>query len=210
MERSSLSWEKLNSSFWFLPGLLAASGVVLFAITLSLDQLFRADISSLPIIYSGGATAARAVLATIAGSMITVVTTVFSLTIVALQLASAHYSPRILRNFTSDRGVQMVLGVFIATFVYALLILRIIRTPEGKSASSFVPIISVTTAVLLAFFCVGLLIYFIHHIASLIQSSTIVESAHKDAVGSLAKLDDRGDTPPGKPKAREATAASRG
>ncbi len=129
---------------------MMVSDFFLFAVTLQLDQLFRADISSLPVVFSGDATAARSVLSTISGSLITVAATVFSLTIVVLQLASSQYSPRLLGNFISDRGVQVVLGVYIATFVYSLLVLRIIRTPEGRT-EPFVPVISVTTSVVLAF-----------------------------------------------------------
>ncbi len=134
-------------------------------------------------------------LSTVAGSLITVVATVFSLTIVALQLASSSYSPRLLRNFTSDRGVQVVLGAYIGTFAYALLVLRIIRTPESQAATTFLPVISVTVAVLLAFICVGLLIYFVHHVSTLIQSSNIVARAHRDAAESIAGLAERGNAP---------------
>ena len=122
------------------------------------------------------------------------VATVFSLTIVALQLASTSYTPRLLRNFTSDRGVQVVLGAYIGTFTYALLALRIIRTPESQQPA-FIPVISVTLAVVLTLVCVGLLVYFIHHIAGMIQSSTIVKSAHQDATQSLANLTDLENAP---------------
>ncbi len=195
-------WESLNASFGFIPALLVLSGLVLYSITQYLDQILRVDISSLPIVFSGDPQAARSVLSTIAGSLIAVIGTVFSLTIVALQLASSSYTPRVLRNFTSDRGVQVVLGTFVATFLYSLLVLRIIRTAEGEAAS-FTPIISMTVAVLLALVCVALLIYFIAHIVNLIQSSTIVSSAHHDAVETLAGLDDLSDGSPGEPKAPE-------
>ncbi len=177
------------STFWFVPGLLTVGAVVLFVVTHQIDRLLSLDLEELPLIFSGGATAARSLLSTIAGSLITVVATVFSLTIVALQLASTSYTPRLLRNFTSDRGVQVVLGVYIGTFTYALLALRIIRTPESQKPT-FIPVISVTLAVLLTLVCVGLLVYFIHHISGMIQSSTIVKSAHEDATSSLANLTD--------------------
>ncbi len=188
-------WVRLNSSFWFVPALMTVSSLVLFVLTLWLDQALDTTFATVPLIFSGGAHAARALLGTIAGSLITVVATVFSLTIVALQLASSSYSPRVLRNFTSDRGVQVVLGTYIATFTYALMVLRIIRTPESPSPETFVPVFSITVAVLLALICVGLLIYFIHHIATIIQSSTIVSRAHHDATVSLEALGDLVGTP---------------
>lgn len=137
-------------------------------------------------IFSG---AARSLLSATSSSVITVVATVFSVAIVALQLASGQYSPRLLKSFTSDRGVQAVLGAYIATFVYSLLVLRIVRTPEG-GMEPFVPTISVSVALVLAMVCVALLIYFVHHVSSLIQSSSIVRRAHEYAARVLAALDD--------------------
>ena len=153
-------WERLNSSFWFIPALLTLGSVFLYAIAQYLDQVVQASMGTLPIIFSGDATAARPILSTIAGSLITVIATIFSLTVVALQLASSYYSPRVLRNFTHDRGVQVVLGTYIATFLYCLLVLRIISTSQGRG-TSYTPVISVTLALALAVVCIALLIYFI-------------------------------------------------
>ncbi|CAN5871926.1 hypothetical protein BH18ACT11_BH18ACT11_00350 [soil metagenome] len=188
--------EGMVSSFWFLPGLLTVGAFVLFGVTLNLERLVPSDVSGLPLVFSGGSDAARTVLSVISGSVMTVVATVFSLTIVALQLASAAYSPRLLRNFTSDRGLQVVLGTYIGTFAYSLLVLRVIRTATGET-EAFIPVISITTAVVLALVCVVLLVYFIHHIANLIQSSSIVSEAHADAARSLAKLRTRERAPGG-------------
>ena len=172
---------------------MVAATVVLFAGTLQWDQSLQGNFSSMPLIFTGGPTAARSVLSAIAGSIITVAATTFSLTIVALQLASSQYSPRVLRNFTSDVGVQVVLGTFISTFLYALLVLRVIRASvDGEP--TFVPVISVTTAVVMALLSVGVLVYFVQHIASIIQSSTIVERAQKDTLKSLSRLEDLGST----------------
>ena len=196
------TWEKLTSSFWFVPALFVLGAVVLFFVTQYLDQLLRANLAFLPIVFSGGPSAARSVLSSIAGSLITTVTTAFSLTIVTLQLASSSYTPRVMRSFTSDRGVQVVLGMFIATFLYSLLVLRIIREAQAEGAS-FTPVISVTMAVVLTVVCVALLIYFIAHVVNLIQSSTIVQMARQDALEVIANLDDLGDAPVEDPEAPE-------
>ena len=190
-------WERVRSTFWFVPGAMVAATVVLFAATLQWDQSLRGNFSSMPLIFTGGPTAARSVLSAIAGSIITVAATTFSLTIVALQLASSQYSPRVLRNFTSDMGVQVVLGTFISTFLYALLVLRVIRA-SVDGAPTFVPVVSVTTAVMMALISVGVLVYFVQHIASIIQSSTIVERAQEDTLKSVSRLEDLGsaDLPP--------------
>ena len=203
------TWEKLNSSFWFVPALFVLGAVVLFFVTQYLDQIVRTNLAFLPVVFSGGPSAARSVLAAIAGSLITAVTTAFSLTIVTLQLASSSYTPRVMRSFTSDRGVQIVLGAFIATFLYSLLVLRIIREAQAEGAS-FTPVISVTVAVVLTVACVGLLIYFIAHVVNLIQSSTIVQMARQDALGVIADLDDLADAPAEDPDAPEERPELRG
>ena len=120
--------------------------------------------------FTGGAEGASAVLGIIAGSMITTAGVVFSMTLVALSLASSQLGPRLLRNFMSDRTTQVVLGTFIATFLYCLLVLRTIRHAEEVA---FVPHLSVTIGVLFAVASVGVLIYFIHHVSVSIQANVI-------------------------------------
>ena len=191
-------WERLATGFWFIPALITVGAVALFFLTQFLDTLTQTYLGTLPVLFSGGATAARSVLAAIAGGIISVTGTVFSITIVTLQLASSSYTPRVLRSFTSDRGVQAVLGTFVATFLYSILVLRIIREAQAEGAS-FNPVISVTVALLLAVLCVALLIYFVAHVVNLIQSSSIVGSAHQDTMQAIARLDDLRDAPPEDP-----------
>ncbi len=94
--------------------------------------------------------------------MITVIALAFSSTIVAIQQASSKFSPRVIRNFMRDKGNQITFGSYVATFVYALLILRQVRD-EQNGSGGFVPALSVTVALVLALTCVGLLIYFREH-----------------------------------------------
>ncbi len=187
-------WERLSSSFWFVPALLTAAGFLLSLATQPLDRLLQGTLDSLPTVISGGASGAGAVLAAISGSLITVIATVFSLTIVTLTLASGQYSPRLVRSFTGDRGLQVVLGTYIGTFVYSLMVLRIISN-SGDDASSFNPAVSVAVAMILALVCVSLLIYFINHVAQIIQSSTIVQMAHDDTMDLVTGLEDFEDSP---------------
>jgi len=122
-------------------------------------------------LYESGPEGARAILSTIAGSMITVAGLTFSITMLTLQLASSQFGPRLLRSFMRDRGNQLVLGTFTSTFLYCLLVLRSVR---GTEASSFVPHLSVTIGVLLAAFSLPVLIYFIHHVATSIRIETVL------------------------------------
>jgi len=135
--------------------------------------------------YTGGAEGASAVLGTIAGSIITIAGVVFSMTLVALSLTTSQLGPRLLRTFMSDRANQMVLGTFVATFVYCLLVLRTIRYP-GEGA--FVPHLSVTLGVILSLVSVGVLIYFIHHISRSIQADVLVGRIGREVLDEVDSL----------------------
>ncbi|MGB3634113.1 MAG: DUF2254 domain-containing protein [Rubrobacteraceae bacterium] len=186
--RGSL-WERVTTSFWFIPAILAASGFFLSLATQPLDGMLQGTMDRLPTVISGGASGASSVLTAISGSLITVIATVFSLTIVTLTLVSGQYSPRLVQSFTGDRGLQVVLGTYIGTFVYSLMVLRLVSN-SGGGASSFNPAVSVAVAIILALLCVSMLIYFINHVAQLIQSSTIVLMAHGDTMGLVSGLED--------------------
>ena len=168
----STLWEKLRSSYWFLPSIMTVAAAGLSFLTVHIDtQLNVKWARTAGWIWAGGPEGARNVLATIAGSTITVAGVVFSITIVALTLASSQFGPRLLRNFMNDRWTQIVLGVFVATFLYSLLVLRTIR---GTDASSFVPFLSVTCGLLFAVASVGFLIFFIHHVPTSILAENLI------------------------------------
>lgn len=172
-------WYTVSASFWFIPALMVSFSILLSFIMIYLDAnvIKTSWIESLGWIYENKPEGARALLSTVAGSMITVAGVVFSITIVALTLASTQYGPRLLGNFMRDKGNQVVLGTFIATFTYCLLILRTIR---GGEDSSFVPHLSVTIGVLFAIFSISVLIYFIHHAATSIQASNVISGVSKN------------------------------
>lgn len=157
-------WETIRNSFWFVPAMLLVIAVGLARIAVTLDHQLPQLPFSLPEIgFTGGAEGARSVLSTIAGSMVTVAGVAFSITIVALTLASSQFGPRLLRNFMRDPGNQYVLGTFIATFIYCLLVLS---TVTSNHDHVFVPRLAVNISLLLALLNVGVLIYFIHHVAT--------------------------------------------
>ena len=149
-------WTKLRASFWFVPALLTLCSLVLSFVMIGVYERVKSEfISDLGWIYTNKPEGAREVLSTIAGSMITVAGVVFSITIVALSLASSQFGPRLLRSFMRDRGNQIVLGTFIATYFYCLLILRTIRSGDE---TVFVPHLSVLVGVLRAVLILGVLI----------------------------------------------------
>ena len=165
-------WDYVRSSFWFVPSLMAAGAIALaFAMVMLDEQVARHWLEDAGWAYTGGAQGASAVLQTIAGSMITIAGVVFSLTLVALSLASSQFGPRLLHNFMRDRTNQLVLGTFIATFLYCLLVLRTIRFAADDG---FVPHLSVTLGVVFALASLWVLIYFIHHVSVSIQADQVI------------------------------------
>jgi len=174
---------------------MTALAVLLFLFTYSVDVAVDAGRLMLPgWAITGQADATRAVLIGIAAAVITVAGVVFSITILALQLASQQFGPRMLRNFIRDLGTQVSLGAFVATFVYSILTLGSVA--HGRSGD-FVPHVSVTVALVLTLGDLGILIYFIHHVATSIQVTTVVAGIARDFRSTFAQvLEEAGGTPP--------------
>ncbi len=167
-------WDRVRTSLWFVPGMMSLGALVLAIAISRLDRAVSDEwLSRIPLVFSGRPAGGRAVLSTIAGSMITIAGVVFSMTIVSLQLASAQFGPRLLRTFLRDRGNQVVLGTFVGTCLFCILVLPSIDT---TGESSFVPHIAVTTAVLLAVVSLGMLVYFIDHVAQSIHADAVIHS----------------------------------
>jgi uncharacterized membrane protein len=174
-------WERVRDSLWFVPSLLTLTAALASYATIAFDRAIVADgsVHELWFVFSVGAEGARATLSAIAQSVITVTGVVFSVTIVALQLAASQFTPRVLRTYLADRGNQWVLGIFIGTFTYTILVERTVGSAPGED-EAFVPSISVTIAVALMLVSIGALIYFINHIAQSIRASVIVTSVARD------------------------------
>lgn len=169
-------WERLRTNFWFVPSLMALATAG-FSYGVTRIDANRPGHDLMGLLWSGGADGARSLLSTIASSMITVAGTVFSITIAALTLAGSQFGWRLLRNFTRDLGNQIVLGTFVSTFLYCLLTLRTVRSEDE---GGFVPHVSVTCAVVFAVASVGVLIYFIDHMARSIQAESLIADIAAD------------------------------
>jgi uncharacterized membrane protein len=178
--------EALRTSLWFVPSLLVLAAGGLFGLTYALDRAVDANAFSLPSwVNTGGPDGARTILTAIAAAVITVVGVVFSITILALQLASTQFGPRMLRNFIRDRGTQLTLGTFVATFVFSVLALDSV---SNKPSGAFVPHISVSVAIVLLLVDLGVLIYFIHHVAKSIQLTEVVYAIARDLDQAIREL----------------------
>jgi uncharacterized membrane protein len=177
---------------WFVPALFAVGAVFLAVGLLALDHVLAGSAPSVLFAFGGTAEGARNVLSTIAQSMLTFTGLVFSITMLVLQLASSQLSPRVTRTFLRDRANQVVLGLFVATFVFTLVVLREVRTPVGSDAG-FVPAVSVWVAFALLLTSVGAFIYYIDHMAHAIRASTVIASIWKETAAAIDRrlpLDD--------------------
>ncbi len=177
----------LADSFWLVPAAMVLASVGLAMLLLAVDRqnLLPTWLTKSNWLYNGGGEGARTLLGAIASSTIGVAGTVFSITIAALSLAAGQMGPRLLRNFTRDRGNQATLGVFLGTFSYALMVLRSVRTQEE---GLFTPHIALTFGIVLAFVCVATLVYFVGHMASRINVDTVIDLVSDDVRSGLKDL----------------------
>ncbi|MGB3647374.1 MAG: DUF2254 domain-containing protein [Desulfobulbales bacterium] len=186
MHKIKQLYSNLRSSFWFAPSVIVAYSIALAVILVEADSAVSDRwLAQWPRLFGAGAAGARDMLSTIAGSMMSVMGVTFSMTLVALTLASSQYTSRILRNFMRSHVTQYTLGVFAGIFSYCLIVLRTIR---GSGEVEFVPGLAVFFAFVLALGSVGVLIFFIHHIASSIQASSIIPSVAKESIAVIDRL----------------------
>lgn len=201
--------ERLRQSLWAIP--LLAVVIALVAAEAAVWISSQASPGWVPFVFSGGPDAAQALLQAIAGSVITVAGVTFSVTIIALQLTSTQFSPRVLRNFIRDRASQTVFATFLATFVYTLVVLGSVRTgSDGQDPS--VPLLAIAGAFFLTLVSIGMLAYFIHHVAHTIQVSEITRSVGVETLETLRREwsdDGPGREPMPSRDAEEATIRSR-
>ncbi len=181
--------ETIGSSFWFIPVLLSVTALSLGLFMPQIEyRLGRSMADRYGWIFQGGPDGARAVMSASASSMITTAGVVFSITIVALVLAANQFGPRLLRNFMRDKAIQVVLGVFLATFLYCLTVLRAIKGTGNENGGEFVPHLAVTLGLVLTISSVGFLIYFIHHLAEMIQAPNVLADVHEDLHRAIDRL----------------------
>ena len=186
MNKFTQLWSNLRSSFWFMPSLIVVVSIA-FAVALIEADSAGSDrwLAQWPRLFGAGAEGARGMMSTIAGSMISVVGVTFSMILVVLALASSQYTSRILRNFMRSRVTQVVLGIFAGIFTYCMIVLRTIR---GGDEGAFVPNLAVFFGFVLALGGVGALMFFIHHIASSIQASSIIASVAQETIAAIDRL----------------------
>jgi uncharacterized membrane protein len=179
-------WSYLRASFWFVPSLMVLGSILLALSLIGIDTAGDDGwLDRWPRLFGAQAEGARSMVSTIATAMMSVIGVTFSVTLVALALASSQFSSRVLRNFMSSHITQVALGTFAGTFTYCLIVLRTIRDGE---ADSFVPSLSVFFAFVFAILCIAVLIVFIHHIASSIQATNIIASVTRETLHAMERM----------------------
>ena len=176
-------WARLNANYWFYPALFVVAAAALAFSMIYLDRIGASSwINDVEWLVAARPKGAADMLTVMAGSMIGVAATVFSITIAAVAYASGNYGPRLLTNFMEDRGNQLSLATFIGTFVYALIVLRSVRaedeTPADAAATAlpgFAPQLSLLVAYALMAICVAVLVFFLNHIPSSIRINKVLE-----------------------------------
>ena len=182
MARLTNIWENLRTSFWFVPTLMVTGAILLLIFCIALDRTVADHEKASPFVYVSTPGDAREVLATLLSSMITMASLVFSVTMVVLSLAANQFGPRLIRSFMASPQTQTVLGAFVMTIVYCLLLLAKIGSRGGEVPTAY---LSVTVALVLTLISVGLLVFFIHTLARSIVSETVIARVGRELAGVL-------------------------
>lgn len=180
----TMLWAKTRDSLWFLPCIMTFAAI---ALAVGVTAAEREDaytwVSWRWWGFGGGVEGARGVLSAIAGGLITVTGVTFSVTIVALQLASSQFTPRILGSFLDSRTAQVTLGVFTGSFIYSLTVLRVVRGGDAEEeGGTFVPEAAVSLSYFYVLASVGMFLAFIHHITSRVQVSRVISDLGRSTV----------------------------
>ncbi len=181
---------RLAQSLFFVPFLMLTASLVLSQLTVQVDRSM-AD-GALPSWFQVTVESSRSILSAIAGGTITAASIVFSLTLVAVQLAASQFSPRVLRGFLGDRFQQLVMGTVIGTFSYSLLVLREVRTvPEG-AGEAFLPQVSVSVALVLAVASLIAILGSIDHTAKGLRVGAVADGIVESTMRVIDQLPERG------------------
>jgi len=196
----------VTSSLWFVPVACVVAGAGLSFGTIALDRYF--DYEALPTNLVGGPDAAAEVLGTVAASMVSLTALVLTITMVVVQLAMGQFSPRIVQRILQDKPSQFAIGLFVATFVHAILALREV-TNNGDGTGN-VPGIAVLTAFVLVLVSIAVLVIYVHHIGQSLRVSSLIELVGTDTRKLIdRKYPDAGPVVEPEPGAPEVVCARR-
>ncbi len=190
MTRASISqlWDHLQSGYWFVPLVMSLGAFVFARLMLWVDTIIPdAVLNGSPLVYTANAQEARAAMLALAGSLLTTGGVVYSLLTVPLSVAVSQYGSRLLRFYLRDRTIQFVLGMFVSTFVYCLIVALSIPPPQRQPDT---PQLSATVGLYLTIFAFGMLIVLVHHIATALQAPNIAAAASHELQRVVREFDE--------------------
>ena len=194
----------LRSSVWFVPVLCVLAGAGISVGTIAVDRATGYD--ALPRNLVGGPDAATAVLSTVSVAMVSLTTLVLTITMVVVQLAMGQFSPRIVQRILRDKPSQLAIGLFVATFVHAVLTIR--EVVDRGDGTGQVPGIAVATSYLLVLASIAALVIYVHHIGQSLRVSALIELVGHDTRKLVdRRYPDAGPPPPVDPEAPRVVAA---
>lgn len=170
-----LYMDKFRSSYWFIPTVMAIFSFFSAFLCIYIDQSFPV-FDGLPFAAYTSAEGARSLLSVIAGSLITVASVAFSMTLLTLSHVSSRYGARVFPNLLRNTGDQFTLGIFTSTFIFSMLVLRTVRSKGDTTGLEFVPNVSILIAFILSLVCIGTLIFFFHHVPETMRLSEITKN----------------------------------
>lgn len=182
-------WDMMRANLWFVPLLMGIAAVALAVLLLTRRDLLPKSVVQLWLIYSGDPDSARQLMGAMLSGIITMTSLVVSITVVVLTLAAGQLGPRLVRNFISDPQTQAVLGLFVATVLYLLVVFRSVNGPAGTG----VPHLAVSVGTLLTALCLFVLLFFVHKLARSIVSDNVVRDVTNDLFGAIRQRLSSGD-----------------
>lgn len=193
IERLRLYWSFVRASLWFVPLLMSIGAVALAVLLLTSIGLPAGNAAEFWLLYSGNADNARQLLGALLSGMITMSSLVVSITVVVLTLAAGQLGPRMVRNFMGDWATQIVLGLFIATILYLLVVFRTI----GDASADSIPHLAVSVGTALSALCLFVLLIYVHRLARSIMYDNVVREITAElgrSIGRLTNGNDEDDT----------------
>ncbi|WP_409300965.1 DUF2254 domain-containing protein [Peribacillus sp. SCS-155] len=174
---------KIKASFWFVPGLIGIVFFLLAVFTMMLDGFIAQNapiISKIPSIFLTDRELAQTILSAISTSLLTMTTITFSSILVVQTTFLAQFSPRTLQNFNANAKTQTVLGCFLGGYIYAIVLLLHVKD-NGEREEFIVP----AFVILVAFFCLSMFVFVIHHVSHWIKVGNLISDITRDTLSSI-------------------------
>ncbi len=181
-------WDLLRGQLWFIPSVMALFAFALACLTISVDRRIEAGTEDLLPWLATTPASSRVVLGALIGALVTVLGLAFSLTMLAVSQTATQYGPRLIRTVFDRNVTQYVMGMYLSTIVFCMLVLRSIRDFEADTGEDFTPNISVLIAQAAGAMCLFALLAFANHVAKCMRAELLVERVYKDAMLAIEEL----------------------